>query len=67
METKKVRIIKATSIYRDVEPWYVNKIGEVYEVYTKIFDRMGKPAYNLDKEKHTAGLYVKVEDCEDVE
>ncbi len=66
METKKVRIVKATSIYRNVEPWYVNKIGEVYEVYTEIFDMMGEACYNLDKEKHTAGLYVKVEDCEDV-
>lgn len=66
METKRIKIIKATSIHGNVEPWYTNKIGEVYEVYTEIFDMLGKDCYNLNKEKHTAGLYVKVEDCEDV-
>lgn len=67
METKKVKIVKVTSFYRDVVPWYENKVGEVFDVYKDIYDTMGHNSYNVKDEKsYNSGLYIKVEDCEDV-
>lgn len=75
METKKIKIVKATCLesgkkgycFKEVSPWYENKIGDVFEVSLEIKDYAGTECYNVIKDGYNSGLYIKVEDCEDVE
>ena len=74
METKKVRIINATCLrsgingnyFKETAPWYENKIGNIYEVLQIVQDYAGNECYNVVRDGHLSGLYIKVEDCKDV-
>ena len=75
MKTKKVKIVKATCLhsgnkgyyFKEVSPWYDGKIGEVFEVFEDVKDCCGNDCYNVTKDGgYGSGLYIKVEDCEDV-
>ena len=55
METKKVKIVKATCLesgkngycFKELSPWYENKIGDVFEVSLEIKDYAGTECYNV--------------------
>lgn len=74
MKTKKIRIVKASCLrsgnkgcyFKEVSPWYENKIGEVFDVFEEVKDYCGNDCYNVSKDGYNSGLYIQVEDCEDV-
>lgn len=75
MKTKKVRIVKATPLksgidgnyFKETSPWYENEIGNIYEVFYIVQDYAGNDCYNIVRDGHFTGFYIKVEDCVDVE
>lgn len=62
---KMVKIINATKTEGKIEPWYNDKIGEIFKVdVNNILNMMGHNCFNVIKDGYPSGLYIKVEDCE---
>lgn len=74
METKKIKITKATCLesgkngyyFKETLPWYEDKIGNIFEVLLETKDYAGTECYNVVKDGYPSGLYIKVTDCEDI-
>ncbi len=64
----KVKIISATNTntedYKNMEPWYKNDIGKVFEIAETITLLNGCENYQVMQHEEPSALCIKCSDCE---